>query len=105
VGYQLSEDGSLIKGVEVEYGEFGLEGLIGGEAIDTIVFFGSEENSDLDFLAFDPADEGATIVVSRIERVAEGTGSGNECEGESAGFPYKGCKCRLGLDGKEPVVL
>ncbi len=87
----------MIKGVEVEYGEFGLEGLIGGETIDSIVFFGSEENGDLDFLALNSADEGAAIVVSRIERVAESSGSGNECEGESEGFPSKGCECRLGL--------
>jgi hypothetical protein len=87
----------LIKGVEVEYGEFGLEGLIGGEAIDLIVFFGSEENRDLDFLALNSADEGMAIVVNGIERVAEGAGSGNEGEGESEGFPDKGCKCRLGL--------
>tara|TARA_B110000438_G_scaffold283365_1_gene311323 strand:- start:524 stop:886 length:363 start_codon:yes stop_codon:yes gene_type:complete len=102
---QLSEDGSLIKGVEVEYGELRLEGLISVEAIDSVVFFGSEENGDLDTLAFEPAGKGMTIVVNRIERVAEGTGSRNECEGECESFPDKGCECRLGLAGEETVVL
>ena len=81
----------------VRVGGFGLEGLIGGEAIDSIVFFGSEENRDLGFLALNSVDEGMAIVVNGIERVAEGVGSGNEGEGESEGFSDKGCKRRFGL--------
>jgi len=104
-GQQLSENGSLIKGVEVEYGELRLEGLISVEAIDSVVSLGSEENRYLDFLAFEPADESTTTVVSRIERIAEGAGSRNECEGECGSFPDKGSEDRLGLAGEETVVL
>jgi len=95
----------LVKGVEVEYGEFGLEGLIRVEAIDSVVSLDSEENRYLDFLAYEPADESTATVVSRIERIAEGAGSGNECEGECGSFPDKGCECRLGLAGEETVIL